>query len=173
MATRSDGSAGEPVADSRREALNPPTPANAPEGQRLPGVSRAKRSKRAADNKSSSPELLANDRTYRKLTRFGQSWATPAEIALIMGVSEPALVAFLDENADARMAYDRGQALAAISLRTRQLKLAGTNARLAIWLGKQYLGQTDTGSPPEQSELPALGKTFEEISKNWTREWDL
>lgn len=32
-----------------------------------------------------------------------------------------------------------------ISLRRHQFKLAEKNASMAIWLGKQYLGQTDVG----------------------------
>ena len=36
-----------------------------------------------------------------------------------------------------------------ISLRRHQWRLAEKNANMAIWLGKQYLGQSDT---PEQKE---------------------
>lgn len=32
-----------------------------------------------------------------------------------------------------------------ISLRRAQFRLAGKNANMAIWLGKQYLGQSDRG----------------------------
>lgn len=35
-----------------------------------------------------------------------------------------------------------------ISLRRHQMRLAEKNATMAIWLGKQYLGQTDR---PEES----------------------
>ena len=39
--------------------------------------------------------------------------------------------------------FDEKRAGGKISLRRSQFRLAETNAALAIWLGKQYLGQTD------------------------------
>ena len=41
-----------------------------------------------------------------------------------------------------------------ISLRRQQFKLAEKYPVMAIWLGKQYLGQADTPPPPEE-ELPS------------------
>jgi hypothetical protein len=46
-----------------------------------------------------------------------------------------------------------------ISLRRHQFKLAEKNASMAIWLGKQYLGQTDVG---------IVTSTGDEILKNLT-----
>lgn len=40
--------------------------------------------------------------------------------------------------------YDRFADPGRMSLRRAQFKLAQTNATMAIWLGKQYLGQRDT-----------------------------
>lgn len=39
--------------------------------------------------------------------------------------------------------YNKKRGTGKISLRRAQFRLAETNATMAIWLGKQYLGQTD------------------------------
>ena len=39
--------------------------------------------------------------------------------------------------------YDKKRGLGKISLRRSQFRMAETNPTMAIWLGKQYLGQTD------------------------------
>ena len=39
--------------------------------------------------------------------------------------------------------YKKGKEVGKSSLRRTQWKLAQTNTAMAIWLGKQYLGQTD------------------------------
>ena len=46
------------------------------------------------------------------------------------------------------------------SLRRQQFKIAETNATMAIWLGKQYLGQTDTPVAVEHSALDKLCDTI-------------
>ena len=45
-----------------------------------------------------------------------------------------------------------------ISLRRKQWRLADNNANMAIWLGKQYLGQKDQ---PEEGDTDALKKARE------------
>lgn len=57
-------------------------------------------------------------------------------------------------------AYKNYSAGGKISLRRAQFRLAQKNASMAIWLGKQYLGQTDAGSgtdePPDDGFISAL-----------------
>ena len=50
---------------------------------------------------------------------------------------------FLKKNPKAQEAWDRGQQKGLLSLRRKQFVLAGSNATMAIFLGKQHLGQTD------------------------------
>ncbi len=56
-----------------------------------------------------------------------------------------------------------------ISLRRTQFKLAETNVTMAIWLGKQYLGQSD--NPNQQSEekinkeVDGLSESIKELVK--------
>ncbi len=42
-----------------------------------------------------------------------------------------------------KAAWERGKQLGLISLRRKQMRLAGTNASMAIFLGKQYLEQRE------------------------------
>ncbi len=47
-----------------------------------------------------------------------------------------------------------------VSLRRQQFEIAKTNATMSIWLGKQYLGQTDTPVAVEHSALDKLCDTI-------------
>lgn len=49
-------------------------------------------------------------------------------------------------------AYKKHSAGGKISIRRSQLKLAETNASMAIWLGKQYLGQREPGVATDAAE---------------------
>ena len=43
-----------------------------------------------------------------------------------------------------------------ISLRRNQFKLSEKNATMAIWLGKQYLGQSDTPANVERNQITQI-----------------
>lgn len=64
--------------------------------------------------------------------------------------------------------YKKKSAKGKMSLRRHQFKLAERNASMAIFLGKQYLGQRDiieTGTPEELDKVKELlGKLDEEAS---------
>ena len=54
------------------------------------------------------------------------------------------------------------------SLRRAQLKLAEKNASMAIWLGKQYLGQRDIveqGLPTDNTQEDALSVSLREMAE--------
>lgn len=44
-----------------------------------------------------------------------------------------------------------------ISLRRNQFRMSENNPTMAIWLGKQYLGQTDKNEMALQAEIPSDG----------------
>ena len=55
-----------------------------------------------------------------------------------------------------------------ISLRRNQWKLAEKNANMAIWLGKQYLGQSDqptTNLPGSTAEEDALSRSLRKLAE--------
>lgn len=58
-----------------------------------------------------------------------------------------------------------------ISLRRSQWKLAEKNANMAIWLGKQYLGQKDiveVGVEKDNVQEDALSESLRELAKGLT-----
>ncbi len=91
------------------------------------------------------PKSLEPDaRTLGMLRGLGQISATKEEVATALGVSRPTLWSFFKEFPEAEEHYERGLGEHKISLRRVQWNLAkkGSTA-MAIWLGKQLLGQKD------------------------------
>lgn len=71
--------------------------------------------------------------------RLASIQCTIREIAGVMKIPEGTLKARKDFSATYKNASENGKA----SLRRLQWRLAEKSAGMAIWLGKQYLGQTD------------------------------
>jgi hypothetical protein len=90
------------------------------------------------------PGVLCEDQaTLEKLTQLGELQCTPEEAAPILGADVANFTRFLARNRHARAAFDRGRGQGLEALRRAQFKLAETNAAMAIFLGKTYLGQAD------------------------------
>lgn len=89
------------------------------------------------------PRLLLNDEGKKTIEKLAKLMCTDEEIANMLGVTIETLQA--EHNIDAFLEYKkRGQGEAKASLRRWQFKTAEKgNATLLIWLGKQYLDQTD------------------------------
>ena len=81
---------------------------------------------------------------------------TMTEIALLLKCSTETVKRWCkDEYGQPYAAvYERFAAVGKISLRRAQFKLAETNVQMAIWLGKQYLGQRD----PEKKLAADVGE---------------
>lgn len=73
---------------------------------------------------------------------------TQAEIASVVGVSVDTLV----NRPEFSEIYKNGKECGKSSLRRIQFNLAQNNPAMAIWLGKQYLGQRDDPQAPTQTE---------------------
>lgn len=71
--------------------------------------------------------------------RLAQIMCTEDEIAAVMDIDKSTLrrQPTFDE------VYKKGREVGKSSLRRTQWRIAQNNAAMAIWLGKQYLGQTD------------------------------
>lgn len=65
------------------------------------------------------------------------------EVASVLRVSIRVLQAFFAQHPEAREHMDDGQQEGRASLRRKQFAMAEKNPAMAIWLGKQYLGQAD------------------------------
>ena len=65
-------------------------------------------------------------------------------------------------------AYKKRSGAGKISLRRAQFRLAEKNASMAIWLGKQYLGQKDNAEgfmPGEKAQEDGLSKSLRELGE--------
>ncbi|BCM87737.1 hypothetical protein [Methylobacterium indicum] len=87
--------------------------------------------------------LTLDDETLRRIFEAAKLGAGLDEAAALLFVSEPALVRFLSQNPTAQDAWDNGLARAKLIIRRAQRGLAGKNASMAIFRGKNDLGQKD------------------------------
>jgi ParB-like chromosome segregation protein Spo0J len=75
---------------------------------------------------------------------------TIREIAAILDIPPSTLAG----REDFRTAYEKGMENGKASLRRIQFRLAEKNAAMAIWLGKQYLGQRDIKEEVKEDDKP-------------------
>lgn len=61
----------------------------------------------------------------------------------MLGVARETFEQFLGRDIKGREAWENSKEIGKASLRRTQFKLAETNVAMAIWLGKQLLGQRD------------------------------
>ncbi len=82
---------------------------------------------------------------------------TKEEICAVLMVSENTLLNWVKENYDGATfcaVFSSFKAVGRASLRRIQYDQAEKNPRMAIWLGKQYLGQRDTDRDKPQDDDP-------------------
>lgn len=89
------------------------------------------------------PTLDADETTLKQLAGLGSIQATEKEVAAVLGVSTVTLTKFFRDNPEAREAYDDGKDQGKMSLRRRQWAMSEKNVAMQIWLGKQWLGQSE------------------------------
>lgn len=101
---------------------------------------------------------------YVAVEKLAGLQCTQEEIATFLGLS----VRTLQRDEEFCRLYKKGQESGKMSLRRMQYKLAEKNASMAIFLGKQYLGQKDT---PEiqiggDGILSELKEALDNVKKN-------
>jgi len=89
------------------------------------------------------PLLKADEKTLAQLAGLGSIQASEREVQAVFRVSQPTLTKFFKDNPAAREAYEDGKGQGKMSLRRRQWAMAEKNVAMQIWLGKQWLGQSD------------------------------
>lgn len=85
---------------------------------------------------------VLNATGVRVVEALARVMCTEEEIAACLGVKIDTLHAPHNENVFLG-ALEKGREHGKMSLRRHQFELSKTNATMAIWLGKQYLGQRD------------------------------
>jgi len=113
-------------------------------------------------------KIIWDERTRKELSGMGQIMVTEAEAASFFGVGINTLKRFFAEHPEARETFENGKNIGKISLRRLQLRLAEKNPAMAIFLGKNVLGQSDRvahfGGGPEDGPIQYANMTEEEIN---------
>jgi len=121
---------------------------NKPKG--LPRASKPFRAKQARDNR----QLRANTLDLAAIRSYAEVGCTLDEIAGLLGVSSSWLDTQKKNNPDLEGAILAGNANLRSSLRSAQVRLALTgHPTMLIWLGKQFLGQSDKQEIKQENTL--------------------
>lgn len=90
------------------------------------------------------PQAITPDkRTLATVRGLGRIQATTRECAAVLGVSHQTFIATMQRHPEIAEVLEQGKELGKTSLRRKQWHLAEQNAGMAIFLGKNYLDQTD------------------------------
>lgn len=89
------------------------------------------------------PALTVDATTLKTIEGLGKIQATTRECAAVLGVSHKTFIAFMNANPAVGEVLEKGKEEGKTSLRRTQFRLAQKNAAMAIFLGKNYLDQTD------------------------------
>lgn len=101
------------------------------------------KSKTAKSKARKKPGPKKKTVTLTSMEELSVLQCTYDEAAAFFKMSRTTFIARLDEDPKLREAWQAGKDRGLISLRRIQFKLAKRNAGMAIFLGKQYLGQRD------------------------------
>ena len=86
---------------------------------------------------------------YKLVESLASLFCTEEEIAGVLDISTRTL----QRDSEFCHIYKKGKEQAKMSLRRKQFKLAETNASMAIFLGKNYLGQRDNIEVVDNKEV--------------------
>ena len=98
---------------------------------------------------------------YNTVEKLANIQCTQEEIASFLGVS----VRTLQRDEEFCRIYKKGQENGKMSLRRMQYKLAEKNPTMAIFLGKQYLGQRDNIEVEHNAQNGILGDLIGALNK--------
>ena len=114
-------------------------------------------------NKGGRPRIELDKDLFEKLCGIQ---CTEEEIAGVMDCSPDTIERWCKRTYNAGFAeiYKSKSATGKISLRRHQFKLAEKNATMAIWLGKQYLGQRDTIEIEDSESLAKLDEILKGLA---------
>ena len=103
------------------------------------------------------PKVEWTQREYGQFEELCNIQCTEEEICAVMRVTDKTLNRLLKEEYGQGFSetYKKYSAGGKASLRRIQFRLAEKNAAMAIWLGKQWLGQKES---PDETSLAALTK---------------
>ena len=102
-------------------------------------------------NRGGRPKKQINQSQFEAMCSIQ---ATEEEICLVLGVSDKTLNRWCKDTYRLGFSevFRQKRAIGKISLRRAQFQLAQKSAAMAIWLGKQWLGQKDVIEPVDTVE---------------------
>lgn len=89
------------------------------------------------------PKLHDDEETLKTIEGLARIQCTQREAAAVLRVHPDTFGDFLRSHEKARQAWEDGLQSGKASLRRNQWKMSESNPTMAIWLGKQWLDQTD------------------------------
>lgn len=116
------------------------------------------------ENRKLSNKILFSEKEWEQIEELCKIQCTAEEIASVMGCSVDTISRRIDETykltfAEYLKIHSQG---GKACLRRMQFNIAKTNAGMAIWLGKQWLGQKDY--IPDDADSEKLDKLIRAIS---------
>ena len=106
------------------------------------------------------PQKTWTNRDFEQFEALCKIQCSKADICAVMDVKDRTLDRLIKEKYGKTVEemQDHFRAYGRASLLRTQFKLAERNPTMAIWLGKQYLGQTDPNSRRPPGESKALSR---------------
>ena len=102
--------------------------------------------------------LMPDEETLRQIEIMANLHTTDQEMARIFGCTDYAFREFKKKYAIVEKTIERGREAGKLSLRHKQFQMAleQDSVSMAIWLGKQYLGQSDKTQTENNVNLQVL-----------------
>lgn len=104
--------------------------------------------------------IAPTEEVLRTIFQLAKIMCNQREIASVLGIGERYLRDFMTRHPEARAAWEDGTEVAKISLRRKQFAQADKSAPMAIFLGKNYLGQRD-----EHHSTTTINKPAEQLTE--------
>lgn len=111
------------------------------------------------------PRIELSDKDWEQAEKMAYIQCTGEEIANVLGISYDTLERRIVENGYQDFAewYKKHADGGKMALRRNQMRMSEKNAAMAIWLGKQYLGQSDKNETSIEVSTIKITKEDEEL----------
>jgi hypothetical protein len=101
----------------------------------------------------------------RQVEELGKIQSTQGELAAVLGCGLSTVKDRIANDEEFAAAYERGREAGKSSLRRLQWKAAlGGNITMQIWLGKQYLGQSDRQTVEQTGEEDSVRIVYVDVA---------
>jgi hypothetical protein len=99
---------------------------------------------REGNGRGQPPKLVPDEPTIKRIRELSALQCTLEEVAGVLLVDDTTLRDFMRKYPEAEAAFEQGKFNGRVSLRRMQFVQAKRSAAMGIWLGKQYLKQSES-----------------------------